>query len=398
MASTAAAETKTEEAYQAGELSPALRMRAKRLRSQYNALKTRANAEAADGVEFNKETIALNKRISDLEDVSNALQALEDAERSIEELQKEMNSTTDPDMKTMAREDMEATVGGLVKLKEELTTALTPKHPHAHLPALLEIRSGIGGDEASLFAHDLLKMYERYCAIEGMQFKVMSINRSDSSGEGLSEAIIQVSSPGAFGKLRGEAGVHRVQRNPATDAKGRVHTSTAAVNVLAEISEQDAENDELAQVDMREVKIDVMRARGAGGQHVNKTESAVRLTHLPTGITISMQDSRSQHANRAKALLVLRSRLAARRREANIQREKNMRRAQGTVSRDRSDKVRTYNWPQNRITDHRCGYSMHDLTGAMEGRVAGLIEEVGRWMRSQELEEAMAADREASAI
>lgn len=234
---------------------------------------------------------------------------------------------------------------------------------------MIEIRSGVGGDEANLFAMDLLKMYERLASSQGWPFKLYSVSTTEA-GDGITEAVGSIGRPGqgVFEKLRFEAGVHRVQRTPATETKGRVHTSTASVHVLPELSEAevDSQEDELLKIDEGEVKLEVMRSRGAGGQHVNRTESAVRLTHLPTGISISMQDSRSQHANKRQAWLVLRAKLSELRRQELHAERVGERRSQ-VVSLDRSEKCRTYNYAQSRVTDHRANYSSHNLEGVMQG-------------------------------
>lgn len=267
-----------------------------------------------------------------------------------------------------------------------------PRHPQSHLPALMEIRSGIGGDEANIFANDLLKMYERYAAAMRWEARLYSISRVEI-GDGVTEAILAFTGPDAFGKLRGEAGVHRVQRTPATESKGRTHTSTVSVNVLPEIGESADESD-FEKLDMSEIKLEVMRSRGAGGQHVNRTESAVRLTHLPTGLSISMQDSRSQHANKRAAFAILRSKLSAQRREQAAEIQVGMRRSQ-VASTDRSEKIRTYNYAQSRVTDHRCGYSSHDLEGVMNGTdsLDLLLDNVSQWLASRELEVQLAEDQ-----
>ncbi len=279
----------------------------------------------------------------------------------------------------------------LIELATTLEAVLIPRHPQSHLPALMEIRSGVGGDEANIFAYDLLRMYERYATSQNWAVKRYSVNKTEA-GDGVTEAVISVAGSNAFGRLRGEAGVHRVQRTPSTETKGRTHTSTVSINVLPEIID-DNEEDEFERIDMSEVKLEVMRSRGAGGQHVNRTESAVRLTHVPTGITISMQDNRSQHANRRAAFAVLRSRLSAQRREVAAGEQRGLRRSQVTSS-DRSEKIRTYNYAQNRVTDHRCNFSSHNLEGVMEGAepLDAVLENVTKWLSNEELRYATEED------
>lgn len=288
------------------------------------------------------------------------------------------------ELKDLASEDLQTTEEEITQASSSLEKALLPRHPQAHLPALMEIRAGVGGDEANIFANDLLKMYEKFATATRWQIRVYSITRTEI-GDGVTEAIIAISGSDAFGRLRSEAGVHRVQRTPATESKGRTHTSTVSINVLPEIDDS-ADETEFEKIDMSEVKLEVMRSRGAGGQHVNRTESAVRLTHIPTGLTISMQDSRSQHANKRAAFAILRSKLSAQRREKAAEVQVGLRRSQVSSS-DRSEKIRTYNYAQSRVTDHRCGYSSHDLEGIMNGTesLGFLLDEVGNWLAGQEL-------------
>lgn len=309
----------------------------------------------------------------------------------MEEVQKIITTSKDPEMLQLAKEDLENTRQEVASISDSLKAALLPRHPQSHLPALIEIRSGVGGDEANIFANDLLRMYEKLAITMHWRFTTYSVARTEI-GDGLTEAIVAISGHDAFGALRGEAGVHRVQRTPATETKGRTHTSTVSVNVLPEIDDSQEES-EFGKIDMSEIKLEVMRSRGAGGQHVNRTESAVRLTHIPTGFTISMQDSRSQHANKRAAFAILRSKLSAHRREKAAEVQVGLRRSQ-VSSADRSEKIRTYNYAQSRVTDHRCGYTSHDLEGIMAGTesLSFLLTEVSRWQANQELLLLMADD------
>lgn len=304
----------------------------------------------------------------------------------------------------MAADDLGATRQALLEASQSLTTSLVPVHPFAHLPCLVEIRPGAGGSEAAIFAGDLLRMYQAYCNRNGLRntlLKYENTNGTQEAGLPLSEAILEVGSEGAYGVLRCEAGVHRVQRVPVTETKGRTHTSAASVLVLPSIEENslgeedfnDPESDYY--IDPKEVKTEVMRARGAGGQHVNTTESAVRLTHLPTNTSVSMQDSRSQPKNKEKAWRLLRSRVAQLRREAREEELANMRRGVvGVAKMGRGDKIRTYNWGQQRVTDHRSGMTVHDLDDVMEGgqTLDKVMESVRAWLMERDVEALIAEE------
>ena len=268
--------------------------------------------------------------------------------KNLEELRLLLADTKSPDMQELAAEDVPSVASMLASASRHLTKTLVPIHPFAHKSAILEIRPGTGGGEAAIFANDLFKMYTNYCSIQSWPTRVISVSTTtEQGGEGVSEAIFAVRSPGSYGVLRHEAGVHRVQRIPTTERQGRVHTSTANVMVLPSFEDDAAgEEDELSAIDMKEVRIDIMRARGAGGQHVNTTDSAVRMTHEPTGIVVSMQDSRSQHKNREMALQLLRARVAEKRRKEKEEEELKLRRTTVSVGAGRSDKLRTYNFSQ----------------------------------------------------
>lgn len=310
---------------------------------------------------------------------------------------------TDQDLLELANEDLPSTQDAFTAATETLKTSLVPPHPFADLACLIEIRPGAGGSEAALFAGDLLRMYQSYCSKNGLRTSLLKYEDADGQADSrgsdapLQEAVLEVENPGAYGTLRCEAGVHRVQRVPATESKGRTHTSAASVLVLpnfpaeagADLGENDFDNpDSDYYVDPKDVRTDVMRARGAGGQHVNTTDSAVRLTHIPTGTVVAMQDARSQHKNREKAWRLLRSRLAQERRERREEEMVALRRSVvGVAKMGRGDKVRTYNWGQQRVTDHRSGLSVHDLDDVLEGglELEKVMESVRAWLGEQDV-------------
>ena len=247
-------------------------------------------------------------------------------------------------------------------VRSTLPALLIPQSTTGQLSALMELKSGVGGSESSLFLGDLLRMYQRLAVTANWKASIIAKNDSDSGG--IKDATVEFKGAGAYDSLRWESGVHRVQRVPATEASGRTHTSTVAIVVLPLIEETDSQQDEL--FSMADIKLEVMRARGAGGQHVNKTESAVRLTHIPTGVTVSMQDERSQHQNRRRAFQVLRSRLM----DLKLTREMEERRSTRrnlVKGADRSEKIRTYNYAQNRVTDHRIGLTKKNLDEVVDG-------------------------------
>jgi peptide chain release factor 1 len=314
--------------------------------------------------------------------------------------------TTDPELRSLAADDLGETRTQLANASQSLITSLVPVHPFAHLPCLLEIRPGAGGSEAAIFAGDLFRMYQGLCNRNGFRMNLIkyeNTNGTSESGVPLSEAIIEVESDGAYGVFRCEAGIHRVQRVPATESKGRTHTSAASVHVLPSIQESSAAEEDLENpesdyyIDQKEVKVEVMRASGAGGQHVNKTESAVRLTHTPTNTVVAMQDSRSQHKNKEMAWTVLRSRIAQARREKREDEMVAMRRSViGVAKMGRGDKVRTYNWGQQRVTDHRSGLTVNALDDVMAGGQAleKVMESVRGWLMERDVEALIAEGAE----
>lgn len=321
--------------------------------------------------------------------------------------------STDDELRSLAVEEIENTSGDLPALSDRLQSSLIPAHPFAELPCLVEIRPGAGGSEAGLFAGDLLHMYQAYCKRHGLCVSLLKLEHEAVSGGDsdslIKEAVLEVEATGAYDLFRCEAGVHRVQRVPATESKGRTHTSAVAVVVMPSFPSNG--NDGLGQenfkdpnsdyyVDPTEVRTDVMRASGAGGQHVNKTDSAIRLTHIPTGTVVAMQDSRSQHQNRAKAWQILRARLAQARREAREEELAQLRLSiVGVAKMGRGDKIRTYNWSQQRVTDHRSGITLHHLDDILQGgdSLDKVMHSVKAWLRERDLESLIAEDEAALA-
>ena len=277
---------------------------------------------------------------------------------------KKLILSDDEELKELAKEDLNNIQKECLKLEEELKILLLPHDPNDDKNTILEIRSGTGGNEAALFAEDLYRMYLRYVEIQKWKCDVMSLN--DNEGGGIKEVIVSIRGENVFGELKYESGVHRVQRIPETESSGRIHTSAATVAVLPEAEEVDVE------INDNEIKIDTYRASGAGGQHVNKTESAIRITHLPTNLVVTCQDESSQHKNRDKAMKVLRSRLL----EYEIEKankERSSARKKMVSTGDRSAKIRTYNYPQNRVTDHRINLTLYKLEEIMNGNIAEVI-------------------------
>ncbi|MEZ5693613.1 MAG: peptide chain release factor 1 [Altererythrobacter sp.] len=264
----------------------------------------------------------------------------------------------DPEMRAMAEEELAAIRERLPVAERQLAIAMLPRDSADAKPAMLEIRAGTGGDEAGLFAGDLYRMYEKFAAEQGWRVEPVSMNASEVGG--FKEIVANVTGAGVFAKLKFESGVHRVQRVPVTESGGRIHTSAATVAVLPEPDEVDV------RIEEKDLKIDVYRASGAGGQHVNTTDSAVRITHLPTGTVVTCQDGRSQHKNKDKAMQVLRARLFEQKRDEAQGAEAEARKAM-VGSGDRSERIRTYNFPQGRVTDHRIGLTLHKLEEVLAG-------------------------------
>lgn len=321
------------------------------------------------------------KKYSRVASINNMYQEYRELSENLRGLQEMIK--TDPSLKDEAESEFDSSLPQFRQISDNLLRKLLPPHPFAEKACILELRPGVGGTEAMIFTQDLLEMYIGYAQYHRWKYHAISQNENQS-GSGLVDAILSIDELGAYDKLRYESGVHRVQRIPATETKGRTHTSTAAVIVLPQVVEsvKDAEQSE-SSFKPDEIRIDVMRAGGKGGQHVNTTDSAVRITHFPSGIVVAMQDERSQHKNKAKAFAVLRARLAEIERKKKEDRERAVRKDQVTTT-DRSDKIRTYNYPQNRITDHRCNFTLYDIEGVTSGVK---LHEVIDAMASRDLEQ-----------
>jgi peptide chain release factor 1 len=301
----------------------------------------------------------LSKEHSQLSPVVSAIQAYKDTRTALKESEALLaDPASEPDLKELAQEESETLRKRFGSLERHVQLLLLPRDSADNSSAIIEIRAGTGGEEASLFAADLLKMYTRYAQLQGWKTELLSLNESDLGG--VKEAVLSAEGEGAYAKLKFESGVHRVQRVPVTESSGRIHTSAATIAVLPEPEDVDVN------IDDKDLRIDVYRASGAGGQHVNKTESAVRITHLPTGIVVAMQEEKSQHKNRAKAMKILKARMF----EAERERQANARAAErkGLVgSGDRSERIRTYNFPQGRVSDHRINLTLYKLDRIISG-------------------------------
>ena len=325
-----------------------------------------------------KKLTTIAKEHSSLEDIVNVGKDYLSVLQNIDD-DKSILDSDDSELKEIAQEELIDLESRKAVLEEELKVLLLPRDPNDDKNLILEIRAGTGGDEAALFAADLFRVYTRYAERRNWKYKVM--DSSDTGIGGIKEAIVSINGKGAFGMLKYESGVHRVQRVPKTETSGRVHTSAATIAVLPEAEDVDIE------VNDSDLKIDTYRASGAGGQHVNKTESAIRITHVPTGLVVTCQDESSQHKNRAAALKVLKSRLLAAEQE-KVAAERAAERRSLVSTGDRSAKIRTYNFPQGRVTDHRINFTSYKLNEILDGDITEIIEK----LKIAEQQELMASE------
>jgi peptide chain release factor 1 len=308
---------------------------------------------------------ALSKEYSQLEPVVQAFQQHQDDLKQLEEV-KVLLKDEDPELQQLAKQEIKRIEENMLRIEEELQLALLPKDPHDNNNIFLEIRAGTGGNEAAIFAGDLARMYMRYAEKQNWKVEIMS----ESSGEhgGYKEIIMRILGQGAYSRFKFESGVHRVQRVPETEAQGRIHTSTCTIAVLPELEEI-----EKIEINPTDLRIDTFRASGAGGQHVQKTDSAIRITYLPTGLVVECQDERSQHKNKARAMSLLKTKLLSSEREKQQKQQAETRRnLVGTG--DRSERIRTYNFPQGRLTDHRINLTLYQLAQILEGELDPIIE------------------------
>ncbi len=322
----------------------------------------------------------LSQEQSSIEDLVNKYREYSAVTQSLEETRQMLDDTSDEEMAELTKEEIESLKKRGESLLHEIKVALLPKDPADKKDVIVEIRAGAGGEEAGLFAADLYRAYSRYAI--SRRWTVELINSNESGIGGFKEIVFEIKGKGAYSRLKYESGVHRVQRVPSTESSGRLHTSTATVAVLPEAEEVDIE------INPDDLRIDTFRSSGAGGQHVNKTSSAIRITHIPTGIVSTCQDERSQLKNKTKAMAVLRSRMLAIEQQKQQDKTTSQRRSQvGTA--DRSEKIRTYNFPQDRVSDHRIGLTLHNLPGILEGDLDQLIDAVATAEQARHLEESL---------
>jgi peptide chain release factor 1 len=349
--------------------------RLKRIKDRFE----RINQQLSDPEFMNdrERIINLSRERSELSEIITAYEEYSKIINDIEGNKEIINSGADAELSSLAQSELSDLEGKKAKCEEEIKFLLLPKDPNDNKNAIMEIRAGTGGEEAALFANDLFRMYTRFCEKKGWKYELIDLN--DTGIGGIKEVVFSIIGEHIFGELKFESGVHRVQRVPATEGSGRVHTSAASVAVLPEV--EDVQID----INPNDIRVDIFRSGGAGGQNVNKVETAVRLTHIPTGMVVQCQDERSQLKNRLKAMKVLRARLY----DLKLKEQNEVLSAQRksmVKSGDRSDKIRTYNFPQNRVTDHRIGLTLYNLSNIMEGEINDLIEALKIAERTEKLQ------------
>ncbi len=332
------------------------------LDQRYSALQARLSAP--ETYSDAGEVARLNRELAEIEEVVQTYRQRQAAQTAIDAAQ-ELLGEPDPELRELAREELREAKERLEALNRQLQLLLLPKDPNDDKPVIVEIRAGVGGEEAALFAHSLYRMYAMYADRKGWQLQVVSANETELGG--VRELIFTIETPGAYSRMKFESGVHRVQRVPETESGGRIHTSTATVAVLPQVDEVDF------QLDRKDLRIDTFRSSGAGGQHINKTSSAIRVTHLPTGMVVECQDQRSQLQNKEKALQILRSRLWQQKAQEQADSVSQERRSQVGAGM-RNEKIRTYNFPQDRVTDHRIGLTLYQIDSVMDGDLDGIID------------------------
>ncbi|MDI3525561.1 MAG: peptide chain release factor 1 [Candidatus Atribacteria bacterium] len=351
------------------------RSKVEELVEQYKEITAKmAQPEIASNITLLRE---YSKTLSEIEPLVKEYEALREKEARLREDRELLKEEKDPELRLLLEEEIEELEKEIRESEEKIKILLLPRDPRDEKNTLIEIRAGTGGEEAALFAADLLRMYTRFAERQGFKVEVMSASPTELGG--FKEVIVAIEGKGAYSKFKYESGVHRVQRIPVTEAGGRIHTSTATVAVLPEADEVDVE------IKPEDLRIDVYRSSGPGGQSVNTTDSAVRITHLPTGIVVTCQDEKSQHKNKAKAMRILRARildLERRRQKEEIDRERKSQIGSG----ERSERIRTYNFPQNRVTDHRINLTLYRLEDVLEGDLEEIVEALAAEERSRMLE------------
>lgn len=322
--------------------------------------------------------LKISKEAAEMQEIVTAFKKYQQLKSDIAESKEVLTENNDPELIELAKDDLAAMEPQLAEVENQIKLLMVPKDPNDDKNIIMEIRGAAGGDEASLFAGDLLNMYERYAERQNWNFEIIDETKTEVGG--FKEVAVMISGKNVYSKLKFENGAHRVQRVPQTESAGRVHTSTATVAVMPEYDEVDLE------IDPKDIRVDVYRSSGAGGQHINKTSSAVRMTHLPTGIVVAMQDQRSQQQNREKAMQILRSRVYDYY-ESQNQDEYAAERKSAVGTGDRSERIRTYNYPQNRVTDHRIGLSLNKLDKIMNGQLDEIIDALILSYQTQKLEQ-----------